>query len=503
MDAFRKVVGDDWVRVDDLTAYRDPHPILDPDRTGPAAAVLPDRVEDVQAIVRIANEYGVPLWTVSRGRNLGYGGAAPRTEDAVVVDLSRMNRILMVDERLCYAVVEPGVSYFDLHRELRHRGSRLWLDVPDLGWGSVVGNTLERGVGYTPYGDHLAAQCGMEVVLADGDILRTGMGALPDGETWPLYKYGFGPQYDSMFTQSNFGIVTRMGLWLMPEPAGYRAFLVTLPEEDDLAPFIEAVRPLRINQTIQSVPTLRNLMLDAASVGTRASYYTGAGPIPDRVARRIMDEQRIGRWNFYGALYGTPAAMDTAWATIRGALSTIHGAQFYVDGEHPSPVLKVRSKIMAGEPTLEPASLFDWIPGGGHVDVAPVSPATGEDAMRLYAMARDRCHEAGKDHLGMFIIGRREMHHICLMLFDTTDPEDRRVTRELCERLIDEAAAAGYGKYRVHPAFMDQVAATYSFNDHALMRLSERIKDALDPAGILAPGKQGIWPRRLRLPSAD
>jgi 4-cresol dehydrogenase (hydroxylating) len=498
LDAFTAVVGEEWVRSGELADYRDPYALDDPDDATASAAVLPASVAEVQAIVRLAAEHGTPLWTVSRGRNLGYGGAAPRLRGTVVLDLRRMNRILEVNETLGYALVEPGVSYFDLYRHLRERGSGLWLDVPDLGWGSVIGNTLERGVGYTPYGDHLAMQCGMEVVLADGDVVRTGMGALPGGNTWQLYKYGFGPQYDPMFTQSNFGIVTKMGLWLMPEPAGYRAYLVTLSKEEDLEQFVDIIRPLRMNQTIPNVPTLRSVLLDAASVGDRASYYTGAGPIPDRVVRKIMDDQRIGRWNLYGALYGSPAMMAATWSTIRDALSAISGARFYFADEHPSPVLATRAAIMRGEPTLEPIRLLDWVEGGGHVDFAPVSPATGEDAMRLYTMARDRCHDAGKDYVGMFIVGRRELHHICLMLFDTADAADRRVTRDLCARLIRDAARAGYGEYRVHPAFMDQIADTFSYNDHALRRLSERIKDALDPDGILAPGKQGIWPRHLR-----
>jgi 4-cresol dehydrogenase (hydroxylating) len=64
--------------------------------------------------------------------------------------------------------------------------------------------------------------------------------------------------------------------------------------------------------------------------------------------------------------------------------------------------------------------------------------------------------------------------------------------------MIREAAALGYGEYRVHPAMMDEIAATFSYGGGSLLRLSEKIKDALDPAGILAPGKQGIWPKRFR-----
>ena len=66
-----------------------------------------------------------------------------------------MNKILKVDVEGAYALVEPGVTYMDLHQYLVDNGLRdkLWIDVPDLGGGSVLGNITERGVGYTPYGE--------------------------------------------------------------------------------------------------------------------------------------------------------------------------------------------------------------------------------------------------------------------------------------------------------------------------------------------------------------
>jgi 4-cresol dehydrogenase (hydroxylating) len=86
--------------------------------------------------------------------------------------------------------------------------------------GQCDGATLERGAGYTPYGDHFMMQCGTEVVLADGEVVRTGMGALPGNNTWQLFKHSFGPYLDGIFTQSNFGVVTKIGKWLMPEDPG-------------------------------------------------------------------------------------------------------------------------------------------------------------------------------------------------------------------------------------------------------------------------------------------
>ena len=83
-------------------------------------------------------------------------------------------------------------------------------------------------------------------------------------------------------------------------------------------------------------------------------------------------------------------------------------------------------------------------------------------------------------------------------IFDRNDARQTDAVGDLLRSLMSDARAAGYGEYRAHLAYMDYAAAQYSFNDGALLRLSETIKDALDPAGILAPGKQGIWPRAWR-----
>jgi 4-cresol dehydrogenase (hydroxylating) len=66
--------------------------------------------------------------------------------------------------------------------------------------------------------------------------------------------------------------------------------------------------------------------------------------------------------------------------------------------------------------------------------------------------------------------------------------------RTLFDTLLKEAVAEGYAEYRTHISYMDEVADSFDFNNHALMRLNEKIKNTLDPNGIIAPGKQGIWP---------
>jgi hypothetical protein len=151
-----------------------------------SAVVAPRDVPDVQAVMRLCNEFEIPVWPFSIGRNVGYGGAGPRVPGSLGMDMGRhMNKILDVDVDGAYALVEPGVTYFDLHDYLVRNNLRdkLWIDVPDLGGGSVLGNTCERGVGYTPYGDHFSMRAArtegahtflVTNILLPSDALRDG-----------------------------------------------------------------------------------------------------------------------------------------------------------------------------------------------------------------------------------------------------------------------------------------------------------------------------------------
>ncbi len=85
-----------------------------------------------------------------------------------------------------------------------------------------------------------------------------------------------------------------------------------------------------------------------------------------------------------------------------------------------------------------------------------------------------------------------------MVIFDTHDESQVASAYGACRQLVVQAAKLGYGEYRAHLDFMDLAADQYSWGDHAYRRFCETIKDALDPQGILSPGKQGIWPRGMR-----
>jgi 4-cresol dehydrogenase (hydroxylating) flavoprotein subunit len=505
LEGFVAAVGTDAVLTagDDLTEFRDPYASAGSDAAVPSAALLPESVEHIQAILRVANQYLIPLWTVSQGRNYGYGGSAPRVGGSVVLCLRRMNRVLEIDEECAYAVVEPGVRFFDLYEAVRAGGHALMVSVPDLGWGSVIGNTLDHGFGYTVYGDHASSQCGMEVVLANGDVIRTGMGAMTGNRSWHVHKRGFGPSADGLFMQSNFGIVTKMGVWLMPTPECYVACGVGVEHDADLEPLIETLRPLLLERVIPNYPVIANALTVVAASTRRDALYQGLGPVPPEIVERARREGRLGAWNARFALYGREAVVDAQLAIVEEAFAWIPGAGLRAkkySADALSDGVERMDFSQAGIPSLDLLDAVKWRGGeeGGHLGFSPVAPLTGRDARAQCDLLRPIMERRGFDYVGGIILTPRSLVHVFEFVYDTKDEQQVRDAHAACREMVQAAAGAGYGEYRAHLDVMDLVAEQYDWGDHALRRFNETIKDVLDPNGILSPGKQGIWPSSMR-----
>jgi 4-cresol dehydrogenase (hydroxylating) len=497
---FARIVGPDWVLStdEDRTAYEDAYAIGDGSDHVAAAAVAPQTVEEIQAILRVANEHRLPLWPVSRGKNLGYGGTAPLVSGSVVLDLGRMKRILEVNEKIGYAVLEPGVGFFDLFQHLQDNRIKLWMSVPGNAWGSVIGNALERGLGYTPYGENTSKLCGLEVVLPGGDLVRTGMGAMANSQGWHNYPYGFGPHWDQLFVQSNFGVVTKAGLWLMPEPEATMRVTIDLPGPEDIGWFIDEMAQLRLHGVIQQPFVCGNYMRVATVFSQRDDWYQGPGPIPEEVTRAMMDHFHVGWWSTTLTLFGYPAAIRAQADVIRRAIEPHLKRPLKFDTWHRGEPIE---RSGAGVPSTLSLQIVNWRGGrGGHVGFSPVMPPDGKLALAQFHKMKKRFDQFGFDYYSSFTIGERHINNINLIIYDRDDKAMTQAARDLFNTMVADAAKDGYGEYRTHLSFMQPVADSYDFNNHAMRRLNETLKDVLDPNGILAPGKNGIWPKSLREP---
>src|SRR6476646_9963713 len=373
LDGFTAALGADRVLTSDadLREFRDPFQHTTWDTNTASAVVMPTTVEEIQEVLRVANDLRIPLWTHGQGRNNGYGGPAPRVRGSVIVSLRNMNRVLEIDPDCAYAVVEPGVQWFDLYDAIRAGGHRLMVSVTDLGWGSVVGNSLDNGITYLPVAQDMAAACGMEVVLANGELLRTGMGAMPGNRSWHVYKRSLGPSLDQLFTQSNFGIVTKLGIWLMPQPECYMPLRLRVWQEDDLGPLVDTLRLLMLDRTIENVPQIWNTIAHASVLSTRSAWYDGEEPIPDSRIDEMARDLEVGRWMMRFALYGDEAVVDHKFRKVKEAFERIPGAEVWGDKHAPDALAELENpheRVQAGVPNLGINTMTGWYGGeeGGH-----------------------------------------------------------------------------------------------------------------------------------------
>ena len=530
---FQRVVGHEWVFTseEDLDLYRDAYsPFLnEPEERIASAAVAPSSTEEVQQIVRIANRYRIPLYAISTGKNLGYGGSAPAYSGSVVLDLKRMNRILEVNESNAYALVEPGVSYFDLYRYIQDRGLKLWIDCPDPGWGSVVGNAIDRGGGYTAasYRNHFDSHCGMEIVLPNGELLRTGMGAIPSAQTWQQYKSGCGPWIDGIFSQSNYGIITKMGFWLMPQPEAYLRCVVSVPRYADLGPLVETLNYLENSRITQGFPDLSSPLLGYAPIG-QIQLVMEQGPPPLTPQHQaLLAEAKLGYspqleayavksgipyWELWLSYYGPMEVIEAQWRATQRHFGLIHDTKFRVVDRVTLPLDPARIENYHepefGVPSLRVFSIgartpWNPTPSKGHMWFSPIIPRTGEAILEANRVFGEASRDLDMPLFRTFTLPACfwERSFVFILATPVTeDPATNRHYRDGFKKLIEIGGRYGWGEYRTAPVFQQTVMNVYSFNDHALQSFHQTLKDAIDPNGILSAGRYAIWPKHLREP---
>ena len=432
-----------------------------------------------------------------------------------------MNRILDYSEELAYITVEPGVTQRQIIDFLEQSGSKLWIDAtgstPDC---SLIGNTMERGFGHTPYGDHFANSCGLEVVLPTGDVVETGFSRFSNAQAGSVYRWGVGPTIDGLFSQSNLGIVTRMTIWLMPAPEYFQAYFFRCDVDSGLEQLIDALRPLRLNNTIRSASHIVN---DYKVISSLQQYpweeARGQTPLTPEVLRGMHKRHNFGAWNGSGGLYGTKGQVAEARRLIKSALAhRVNKLQFVDDrllsfaGRFATPYKMVTNwdlsralelvkpvyGLMRGIPTDKPLESTYWrkrspIPesmdpdrdGCGLLWCAPVAPMMGDHVRGVVRIAYEVLLGHGfEPMISITLITERAVACVITIAYDRAVAGEDQKAMRCYQDLLGRLWSAGYYSYRLGIQSMQEMSGDNGFN-----RVLRTFKGALDPKGVLSPGR--------------
>lgn len=491
------------------------------------AILYPESTAAVANLVRIAAQHHIPLYPYSTGRNWGYGSANPAKNDCVLVDLSRMNKIVAFDAETGLLTVEPGVTQRILDAYLKQHHYPFLIPVTGAGPDcSLLGNALERGYGITPYADHFGAVMNLEAVLPNGDIYRSMLSGLGGEAIDKAFKWGTGPYVDGLFTQANMGIVTQITIALAPYPERVEAFFFSVKKSEHLELAVEKIR--QVLREVGTVTGSINLMNKHRMLSMAEPYPKDQlgedGLIPDAVLKKMMQRNQVMEWTGVGAIYGNKKVVAAVHAEIKRILRPVaKRLVFFTPGLvrflcrtaqtlpvvrnlHLVNVLTTLNKSMqlfAGEPSEIALPLAYWRSGRMPEQGQPMNPAQDGCGLIWYAPLVPMKPELVRRYVEMvtkICIEHRIEPLITLTsvsdrCFDSTVPilfnrqDEKEVTRAMdCYHALFEAGRQqGFVPYRLGVQSM-----AVPSREKAVPELLITIKNALDPNGIIAPGRYGL-----------
>ncbi len=413
----------------------------------PDAVAYPESTEEVARIATLCTQEGCPVVGWGTGTSLEAQSLAVR--GGVVVDFSRMNRLIQVNAEDMNAVVQPGLTREALNRELRATG--LFFPVDPGADASLGGMASTRASGTTTvrYGTMREAVLGLQVVLADGRVIRTGSAARKSATGYDLTALFVG-------SEGTLGLITELTLRLHGLPEAISAAVCAF---DDMKGAVNAVIA-----TIQSgVPMARIEFLDTASVRA-VNARSGAG-LPERP--HLLVE-----------FHGTPAAVAEQAETF-GEIAAEFGAagfRWSDRAEERNRLWEMRHQAYYACLALRPgarALVTDIC-----VPISRLAEAVEETAAEIAASPLEG------PILGH--VGDGNFHAI--LLVEPGNAAEMAAAERLSGRMAERALRLGGTVSGEHGIGLGKLG--YMASEHGpAWQVMGQLKQALDPAGILNPGK--------------
>lgn len=421
-------------------SYHEPH--------RPDVVVWPQKTEDVVTAVKLAGERGYAVTPWCAGTSLE-GNPIP-VKGGIVLDFNEMNRILEIREKDLQADVEVGIQYRDLNEQLRHYG--LFFP-PDPGaWaslGGMIGNNAS-GVRTVAYGATRDCILGMEVVMADGEVIRLGSKAIKSSSGYDLLRLLVG-------SEGTLGIVTKATLRLKGLPPEYLTVVATFPTIHDACEAVSDTIRYGLN------PAALELMDAAvvAEINKDQKMELDEKPMLFLEFHNVNDSALESQYEMVEAVLQEHNALKIEkgvgadervrlWEVRHGALESLkrnHPGQSVLLVDTCVPISRYAEMVDAAKETVarEGASGFFW----GH--------------------AGD-----GNLHLGL--------------MFDPADAPAKEAVQRVNRAVVEHSIAIGGTCTGEHGIGVGKLPFMETEHGKALGYML-RIKQALDPKGILNPGK--------------
>src|SRR5438309_7251163 len=235
-------------------------------RVVPALVALPGSTGEVQGVVRLCHEEGIPF--VARGAGTGLSGGALPVADGIVISLARMNRILEIDVDAGQVVVEPGVANLDVTKAVSAEGFYYAPDPSSQQVCTIGGNVAENsgGAHCLKYGFTVNHVLAAEVVLPDGAVVE-------------LSVWDDGPDLLGAFigSEGTLGIATKLTLRILRAPEAVRTLLAGFAHTDEAGAAVSGVIAAGILPA--AIEMMDAITIEAAEAAVGANYPRGCGAI--------------------------------------------------------------------------------------------------------------------------------------------------------------------------------------------------------------------------------
>ncbi|UCG73260.1 MAG: FAD-binding oxidoreductase [Chromatiales bacterium] len=482
----------------------------------PMAVAQPGSLEELQAVARIASAAGVAL--VPRGGGASYtDGYLPTTGRSILIDTGRMNRVLEVNAQDMYVTVEPGITWADLTAKLAEQGLRTAFWGPFSGLKATVGGSMSQNavsLGSGNYGCSAETALSFDIVLPNGELLRTGSAAIDTAS--PFFRW-YGPDLTGLFTgdAGALGIKARITLRLIPAPTHSATASFGFDDYYSMsAGMSAAARTGVVADGFGLDPKLQQGQLGSTSTkdamqAVWAVLKTSTNPLDGltRVIRMAAAGKRFLSGFDYSAHYvvegTTRAEVNAKLAQVRAAM-TGHGTEI----ANTIPTVLRAMPFIPLYPILGPRGQR-WVPMHG---ILPFSKLRDfhDRLAQVYAQYADRMQQHKVEKAAMFTTistnaflyepvfywedDRTAFHkrylpqeYLDMLPEYPANPEGRALVQEMKAAIQDVFSAVG--------ATHMQVGKAYPYlrgRQAEAERLLRDIKGAVDPQGLMNPGALGL-----------